>query len=56
MARREGFDDSLRSLSRIRTLRGSDESRRLAGSLLMARREGFEPPTLRFEDRFEGKK
>ena len=54
MARREGFDASLRSL--VEPTSAQSESTRLGhkmAELEMARREGFEPPTLRFEESSE---
>ncbi len=57
MARREGFDASLRSL--VEPTSAQSRTGRLRHSMAefeMARREGFEPPTLRFEERRKGKK
>ena len=50
MARREGFDASLRSS--VEPTSAQSKTGRLRHSMAefeMARREGFEPPTLRFE-------
>ena len=57
MARREGFDASLRSL--VEPTSAQSKTGRLRHSVVefqMARREGFEPPTLRFEERRTHKK
>jgi hypothetical protein len=53
MARREGFADSLRSLVESASAETLTEVRDLRMQEPLARREGFEPPTLRFEAGFK---